>query len=241
MTINNGNVTFAVQNLAVNLTSDYSYVSDPPIFADIGVGSFLFANTTLSMDVNSTTNPFIIGIDNMKIDSLAEPFCKLDGISDFSQVATNVINTLAAVVRNRVDSFINGSELFDYHTDDKIMAILNKIFGLIDFPINIGKKGLYLDGIFYKDMMPTNNQLYVPLDVMLRYDKATFDSSVCSFDPMYAHFGGNTFDAQITLQDCTVNELLFTLHEANMMHLPLRLAAITTSKLRLLVGKDIVT
>ena len=84
LTINDGSVTFAVQNLNVNVTADYSYISEPPIFADIGEASFLFANTTFSVDVTSDIEPLTMGISNMKIDSLAEPFCSLDGISDFS-------------------------------------------------------------------------------------------------------------------------------------------------------------
>lgn len=84
LTINDGSVTFAVQNLNVNVTADYSYISEPPIFADIGEASFLFANTTFSVDVTSEIEPLTMGISNMKIDSLAEPFCSLDGISDFS-------------------------------------------------------------------------------------------------------------------------------------------------------------
>ena len=87
VTINEGSVTMAVSNLNVNVTADYSYISEPPIFADIGEASFLFANTTLSSDATSTAGldvPFALDFSNMKIDSLAEPFCSLDGISDFS-------------------------------------------------------------------------------------------------------------------------------------------------------------
>ena len=54
----------------------------------------------------------------MQIDAVAEPFCNFDGISDFSDVATGTVNTVAAVVRNRVASFINGGD--DYGLDAKI-------------------------------------------------------------------------------------------------------------------------
>jgi hypothetical protein len=52
-----------------------------------------------------------------------------DGLSDFSEVVTNVVNTVAAVVRNRVDSLINGGDL--YGLDMKIQAVINKIISLI--------------------------------------------------------------------------------------------------------------
>ena len=39
VTIKNGYVTMAVQDLTLNVTSDYSYITEPPVFADIGEGS----------------------------------------------------------------------------------------------------------------------------------------------------------------------------------------------------------
>lgn len=51
--IHNGYVTLAVQDLTLNVTSDYSYISDPPIFADIGEGSIQLSNLTASVDVTS--------------------------------------------------------------------------------------------------------------------------------------------------------------------------------------------
>ena len=67
-----------------------------------------------------------------------------DGLSDFSEVVTNVINTVAAVVRNRVDSFVNGGDL--YGVDKKLQAVVNKVISLIPNQIMIGDSGLYLDG-----------------------------------------------------------------------------------------------
>ena len=80
----------------------------------------------------------------------------------------------------------------------------------------------------------------LPLDLMLRYDNATFDSSVCSFKQMHAIYKSDQFDFQMALQDCAINELLFTLFNAG-AKLPLSLDAINTSNLRILVGKDIIT
>ena len=210
ITINNGSVTLAVKNLNLNVTADYSYISEPPIFADIGEASIHFADMTLSTDMSSKVQPFQVELSNMKVDAQAEPFCSFDGISDFSQVATNVVNTVAAVVRNRLESLINGGEL--YSVDKKVEAIINKILGLIEFPIHLGESGLYLDGVFYSDIMAANDVLVLPLDVMLRYEDTTFDSSVCSFSGMHAVYQSEKFDLQLTVQDCAVNELLFTLY-----------------------------
>ena len=238
VTIHDGSVTFAVENLNLNVTTNYSYVSDPPIFADIGEGSIKIANLTMSSDASSSIDPFQIDLSNLHAKSEPSPFVDFNGISDFSLVATNVVNTVAAVVRNRLESFIDGGEL--YNVEDKVEAILNKILGLVDFPISIGDSGFYLDGVFYSDIISGNDQILMPLDVMLRYTNATYDSSVCSFSAMHPIYHASQFDLQMAIQDCAINEVLFTLYEAG-VKLPLSLPVINTSKLRLLVGKDIIT
>ena len=73
-----------------------------------------------------------VELSNLQAESHG-PFCDFNGISDFSQVATNVVNTVAAVVRNRLESFIDGGE--QYHVDQKIEAIINKVLRLVEFPI----------------------------------------------------------------------------------------------------------
>ena len=57
---------------------------------------------------------------------------------------------------------------------------------------------------------------------------------------MHAIFNADKFDLQFTVQDCAVNELLFTLYEAG-VKLPLALPILTTNKLGLLVGGDLTT
>ena len=37
----------------MNITSDYSYISDPPIFADIGTGSIHISPTNVSTNIQS--------------------------------------------------------------------------------------------------------------------------------------------------------------------------------------------
>ena len=49
--INNGWCTVAVKDLTLNLTADYSYITDPPVFADIGDGNLLFDKVSASFDI----------------------------------------------------------------------------------------------------------------------------------------------------------------------------------------------
>ena len=51
--IGDGDFTFAFSNLNINLTSDYKFISDPPILADIGEVNLTLGNTTMSTDVRT--------------------------------------------------------------------------------------------------------------------------------------------------------------------------------------------
>ena len=143
---------FAFSDLTLNITADYSYIMDPPIFADIGEASFLFSPTNFSVNVGSRLYAIPGGqyleleLSNMHIESQAEPFTSFVGISDFSEVASNTVNTLAAVLKNRVMSFINGGDT--YGLDDKLQAIVNKIINLVPDEVHLGN-GLYIDGWLY--------------------------------------------------------------------------------------------
>jgi hypothetical protein len=158
ITIENGFYTLAITDLTLNMTADYTYITNPPLFADIGEANIVISNLTASSDVTSylhatsSEENFELTFTNQYIDSGAEPLTKFDGISDFSDVVTNVVNTLAAVVRNRLDSFINGGEL--YSIDAKIEAVINKIIGLIPSQFDLGGSGLYFDGWLYSNIVP---------------------------------------------------------------------------------------
>ena len=240
-------VTMAFSNLNLELQGDYSYVSDPPIFADIGEANVRFSNTSLSSVVRSdwhrgsgnNDNSFTLDFSETHIDAAAEPFVDFDGISDFSEVVTNVVNTVAAVVRNRVESFVNGGDL--YGVDSKFSEIVNKVIAMIPSQIYLGDKGIYLDGFLMSNLQAENDVIIAKLMANLRYDNATFDSSQCV---PYLHQVVTTqlYDLQIAINDCTINEFIFTLYSAGLTSLPpIKSDKITTRQLKKLVGKGIVT
>ena len=100
-------------------------------------------------------------LSNMTAKSLAEPFCAIDGLSDVSELTQNIVNNLAAVVRNRINSFINGGETYGLET--KIQKIINRIVDMVPMPFYIGDTGLYIDGFFYDNTISNNDQLIVKL------------------------------------------------------------------------------
>ncbi len=65
----------------------------------------------------------------MHIETAAEPLVNFDGLSDFSEVVTNAVNTVGAVVVNRFESIINGGNMYD--VDRKIQAVVNAVIELI--------------------------------------------------------------------------------------------------------------
>ena len=94
--IGDGDFKFAFSNLNINLTSDYKFMSDPPILADIGEVNLTLANTTLSTDVRTYLHTRKVEGSNLSVDfnntnvhTNPEPFCNLTGINDFSQIINN--------------------------------------------------------------------------------------------------------------------------------------------------------
>ena len=77
--------------------------------------------------------------------------------------------------------------------------------------------------------------------LMLRTEDATFDSSHCAMKIGHVPVIGQSFDLEASINDCTVNELVFTLLSTFDVKIPIEMPMITTSKLGLLVGTDLVT
>ena len=154
------NITVSLQSLTLKLASEYAYVSDPPIFADMGTGYIYFkelsgsfdASGVLVQDEETGETDFELLLSNAKLSQQAEPFCNYDGISDFSEVVTNTVNTFAAVVRNRLLSIVNGGPTGEEtypELEAKVQGLINTVLGLIPSQIDIKDTGLYLDGFLY--------------------------------------------------------------------------------------------
>ena len=95
--------------MSLNFEFDYAYISDPPIFADIGTAYLGIEGMTIEFVWNSTwTGEFELHISDLELHFAPDqPHPLFDGISDFSILASNVATTLTAVIRNRLQSMIN--------------------------------------------------------------------------------------------------------------------------------------
>ena len=246
--INYGDVTLGGNNLSINLTADYSYISDPPIFADMGSAFIFLPNATFNTTISSYRavlpsdkggHEFTLDFKDTYLDYPNEPFTKFDGISDFSEVLSNTVNTGAAVVKNRLKSMINGGD--QYPIDAKVEEVINKVLSWIPAEIDLGND-LYIDGLLYSNIVTNQDELIIPLRTMLRSDDfPAYGSTHQCFSSMYSKVTNLMFDAQIAINDCSVNELLYSLYGADLLHLKIENPKVTTTLLRALLGKDIIT
>ena len=84
------------------------YVSDPPIFADIGDFDWNIPDLTLLVDMDQSIN------EDGQMDILINSFVfdiktwrmTFDGISDMAQVATSFISYVGNVLTNRLSSIV---------------------------------------------------------------------------------------------------------------------------------------
>lgn len=128
--IEENEVLFQLNNFTLNVTCNYAYVSDPPIFADIGeayIGidtmDFIF-NISSSLTDEDGLN---VTLKNITLEFKdPHPNVVFDGLSDFSELATGLVTTLTTVIRNRLKSFINNGYL-----DGKINKIANAVINLV--------------------------------------------------------------------------------------------------------------
>ena len=166
-TVNKDEVRLQMSNLTLNLSVDYAYVGDPPILADIGTAFIgidtLCLDLNITSTLNNTTNELNITIQNIDLNfEDVRPLAIFDGLADFSQVATGLVTTATAVVRNRLLSLLNGGYL-----TDKINNFANKVIHMIPPQIDLGQTGLYLDGWLYRNFQADLNVLQIPLKTVL--------------------------------------------------------------------------
>ena len=127
--IEDNSVTFQMNNLTINLTLNYAYVSDPPIFADIGAAyigvdtmnfTFEISSDLIDDDLNVTLTDLYLNFSD------PHPNVVFEGLSDFSELATGLVTTLTTVIRNRLKSFINSGDL-----TAKINNVTNAVIDLV--------------------------------------------------------------------------------------------------------------
>ena len=117
---------FTLTDLTLDVTFDYSYISDPPIFADIGTATLGVEEMTFGFSW-TFDGELKLEILEMQLDyGQVQMPADFDGLSDFSIVLTNTFNTVVDVFRNRAVSMLNSQLLTSKITDvgKKIISLL---------------------------------------------------------------------------------------------------------------------
>ena len=133
---------FRLADFSIDMQAEYMYISDPPLFADIGNIEFNAKNTTLML--NGRTS-FVDSLFNLTVIDTSidiEPFSlDFNGISDMSDVATRLVNFMGNVMRSRLCSLSKYQPAIY-----KFNHLFNQIVAIIPDEIDIPNTDLYLQG-----------------------------------------------------------------------------------------------
>jgi hypothetical protein len=156
-------------DLDLNVTLDYAFITDPPILADIGESYLGVNGAGLAINVSTAYNTTdeVLSLDMHSVTlALGEyPLAVFDGVSDFSEVVTGLVDTVGAIIRNRLVSIINAQLV-----TQKVNTLLNAVLALAPQDIDITHtegEEFYLDGLLYTNLGWVNNDEAVYLDIPL--------------------------------------------------------------------------
>ena len=163
MELLNDRLVFSFRNFTGDLSFSYMYISDPPIFADIGDFNLDIANSTFLMDFDSNVINGILDVLIHRLELDIKPFdIKFDGVSDISDVASRFLTYVGNVLRGRITSIVA------YAGPERINPTVNKILELIPDEKNIPGTQLYVEGgISNNFVVKEHDYLMIPLDMTL--------------------------------------------------------------------------
>jgi hypothetical protein len=108
---------------------DYAFITDPPILADIGEAYLGIngAGLAINMSTAYNTSDEVLSVDlsSITLELGKYPLAVFDGVSDFSEVVTGLVDTVGGTVRNRLVSIIN-----EQLVTQKLNTLLNAVLAL---------------------------------------------------------------------------------------------------------------
>lgn len=105
MQLGDNQAVFSIADLVGHVEFDYSYLTDPPLLADIGTFHFDLAKTNLTVDASTNMEPssgvmqielheFNLSMDEFKLN--------IDGVSDLGLVLNDLVNYVGNVLQYRL-------------------------------------------------------------------------------------------------------------------------------------------
>jgi len=124
------------------------YITDPPLFADIGEIHMENYNMTFSLNGFSNYDDGILNFTIIEISFDMEPFIiHFDGISDMSDVVSRFLTFGGNIIRDRLQSLSHYDRALV-----KFNNMINTIIALIPDEIDLPGTNLYLEGGISKEL-----------------------------------------------------------------------------------------
>lgn len=220
---------FQIDQLTLNVEFDYAYISDPPLFADIGVAYLGFDGMSLDFNWTSTYDgELVLQITDIEMNFAPDqPHPLFDGISDISILASNMATTVSAIVRNRLVSLVN-SELLT----PKINTIANRITKLFPSMIPIGP--LDLEGLLAANPTTTPDYTYLPLSTYITSEAFPYNNTCNITLPQAVPTDEYQIELQVT--GCFVNNILYEAYYEDWLQVSVQNNETTTTYVSDLIG-----
>jgi hypothetical protein len=231
--INDG-LSFSLKNLTVKISFDYEFILDPPLLADIGhfwvqleQVDFQLNFTTYMIDVTKKEQIHITG-SSLFFDHPA-PLVDIYGYADLGIVVNNTINTIAAVVKNRLQQRIGQADFML-----KMELLINAFLLIVPNNIHLGGD-LYLDGMLYDN--PTykaGEYMLITLETSLDNKKAPYN--VPNSYGLPAPITTLNYELQLAVTEWFVNSAIEAVTATGKLEFSLPLGATNVKDLQHIIG-----
>jgi hypothetical protein len=227
MELFNDRLVFSFRNFTGNFGFSYMYISDPPIFADIGDFDFNLDNTTFLMDFDSNIANGVLDVLIHRLEMDIYPFdIKFDGISDISDVASRFLTYVGNVLRGRLTSIVA------YTGPSRINPMINKVLEMIPDEKNIPGTQLYVEGgISDNFIVKEHDYIEIPLDMTLQNYSVEFNRTN---DVNFGPYIDRGYQMQLYLSDYLFYSVINSLYYPG-MYIANQSLPITTSDLDLVL------
>mmetsp|Transcript_8438 Transcript_8438/g.14140 ORF Transcript_8438/g.14140 Transcript_8438/m.14140 type:complete len:475 (-) Transcript_8438:251-1675(-) len=220
---------FGVQDFEGQFHADYQYISDPPVFADIGVFSTSINNITSVIDFST----FFDGMFQARINNVTlemDPFkLTFDGVSDMSDVTARFITFIGNIIRNRLVS-IN-----KYLGADNISDMLNTLIAQIPDEIDVpGSDIAIVGGVSDAIHIKKFDYIEIPMDLALQNNSRVMNTSN---NVNFAEHEFQGFQIELYLSDYFFRSVIQSFYSPGMKLISTDLPFTTTTLQVLLLGR----
>lgn len=122
MQLGDNQAVFSIADLVGSVQFDYSFLTDPPLLADIGTFKLDLAKTNLtanfSTDMDDTSGVIQIDLHEFNL-TMGDFSLDIDGVSDLGLVINDLVNYVGNVLQYRLLSILR------YLGTDRVANVLN--------------------------------------------------------------------------------------------------------------------